>query len=77
MRWPSLSRQEWVVLVILDTCAIWTTLYGVGKLVSLKSDNLFGVVFVITGLGVLWYVSRPILGYESPEEKTIGEERRF
>jgi len=69
MKWPVLRRREWIVMVILDMSAIWTTLYGVGKLLSLKSNNLYGVFFVITGLGVLWYVSRPILNFKSPGKK--------
>jgi hypothetical protein len=66
MRLPSLRRHEWVVLVILDLCAISTTLSGIGWLLSSKSDRLYGLVFVATGVGFLWYVSRPILKGKSP-----------
>jgi len=36
-------------------------------LLGLKPENLYGLVFVATGVGFLWYVSRPILKGKSPE----------
>ena len=70
MKWSVLRRRGWIVLVILDTCAILTTLSGIGFLLSLKPENLYGLVFVATGVGFLWYVSRPILKGKSPEKST-------
>ena len=63
VKWPLLSRQAWIVLVILDMCAISTTLSGIWYLFHM---NPAGIVYLATGAGFLWYVSRPILKGKSP-----------
>jgi hypothetical protein len=69
MKWPPLRRHEWIVLVLLDLCAISTALWGVGILLGVGSgdlENLDGMIPLATGVGFLWYVSRPILKGRSP-----------
>jgi hypothetical protein len=53
--WSLLSRQAWIVLAITDFFALATVLGGIGLLLSLKLENLYGIMFVATGAGFLWY----------------------
>jgi hypothetical protein len=55
MKWSILRRRAWIVLAITDFFALSTALGGIGLLLSLKPENLYGMMFVATGAGFLWY----------------------